>query len=313
MSTKAQTKFTKKLDDAENTARIRLFGKAAKKYGGLVKDAQSIEPSMVSGLQFLSALYEVNEDVSKKRDPIVTGTLQKLANLQSLSQNQSLSMGLPGGIFGPFETDDIFTEIKAILRMDEGMATGNQDAFNESIQLFLEIGNSQLHFSRYVRPLQSRVTGSRAALECEARSQIIKGAALADCYPNAAIPHYMIATRALRAARKTDVELKYRRILIGLKMVRCCWICGRLVQGDNHFTNMDSSVTGYFEYILKENKEDLRVYEGNRIVACTPCSSAISKEADRIAKGYYERVKRDIASLKSDIQILKSIIKQGGF
>jgi hypothetical protein len=310
VSTKAQTKFTKKLDDAENTARIRLFGKAAKKYRGLVKDAKSIEPSMITGLEFLSVLYEVNEDISKKKDPIVTGTLLKLGNLQSSSQNQSLSMALPGGIFGSYETDDIFSEIKAILRMDEGMTTGNQDAFNESIQLFLEIGNSQLYFSRYVRPLRGRITGSRAALECEARSQIIKGAALADCYPNAAIPHYMIATRALRAARKTKSELKYRRILIGLKMVRRCWICGRLVQGDNHFTNMDSPISEYFEYILKENKEDLRVFEGNRIVACTPCYGAISREADRIARRYYELVTREINLLKSEIQALKSKIKQ---
>ena len=310
MSKKERDKFSKKLDDAENTARIRLFGKASKKYAGLIKSAQALEPSMVEGLQFLSVLYLVNEDISKKNDPIVSGSFYKLCQMQPSTKEQSLPMALPGGIFGSFETNRVFAEVTAILKMDEGMSTGNQDAFNEAIDIFLQIGNAPLYFSRYVRPLQSRITGSRAALECEARSQILKGAALADIYPNAAIPHYMIATRALRAARKYNVESKYRKILIGLRMVRRCWICGRLVQGANHFKNMDASVTGYFEYILKENKEDLRVIDGSAIVACMPCSTAITTEAERIAQIYHDRLSREITILKSEIQNLRSKINQ---
>lgn len=305
MSTKERAKFAKNLDNAKNTARIRLFKKASKKYQELAKAAESIEPSMVSGLNFLSALYAVNDDIANKKDPVQTGSLYKLSTLEGTTTKEELPMVLPGGVFGELDTERVLLEIKALLRMDEGMTSGNEDAFKEAISIFLELGSSQLLYSRYVRPLQNRMAANRAALECEARSQIIKGKALADGYPNAAIPHFMIATRALRAARRYDDERKYRETLIGLRMVRRCWVCGRQVQGQNHFTTFRSSITEYFKSLLVQNKEDLRVYDGESIVVCTPCASAITKEADRIARVYSDRLVIQIEALKTEISQIK--------
>lgn len=309
MSQKDKERFSKKLDDAENTARIRLFAKASKKYAGLVKSARLIEPEMVDGLTFLAALYAANQDARDMKDPLQTGSFERLLKIQDSTQKQTLPMALPGGFFGSCETTRVFKEIRAIALMDAGVTTGNTDALKEAMEVFLEIGGNPLFFSRYVRPLQRRVTGNRAALECEARRNIIKGNALSDVYPNAAIPHYMVATRALRAARKYDEETRLRERLIGLRMVRRCWFCGRLVQGANHFVRLPSKVTQYFENLLKENKEDLRVYDGEAIYACVPCAVALSKESEKHAIAYYEKASREIQVLRSHVQRLTETIE----
>lgn len=312
MSTKEQEKFSKQLDDAENTARIRMFGKASKKYEGLIRKAEELEPSMVEGLRFLSTLYRVNADIADKKDPVETGSLQHLNNMGESISNQSLSMALPGGVFGEIDTGRILSEVKAILLMDKGMLGGYDEMFKEAIQLFLEIGHDELYFSRYVRPLKRRINGRRAALECEARSQILKGEVFADPYPNAAIPYFMIATRALRAARKYDEESTVRATLIGLKMVRRCWFCGRLVQGANHFVSLDSSVTEYFQHLLRENKEDLRVHDGDSISACVPCATALNKEADRVARFYHDVLLQELNKLRSEVQHLQTTVARLG-
>ena len=309
MSQKDKERFSKKLDDAENTARIRLFAKASKKYSGLVKSARSIEPEMVDGLVFLAALYAVNQDARDKKDPLQTGSFERLLKIQESTREQTLSMALPGGFFGNCETSRVFKEIRAIVLMDTGVTAGNTDSLKEAMDIFLEIGGNQLFFSRYVRPLQRRVKGNRAALECEARRNIIKGNALSDVYPNAAIPHYMVATRALRAARKYDEETRLRQRLIGLRMVRRCWFCGRLVQGANHFRRLPSQVTQYFENLLKENKEDLRVYDGEAIYACVPCAMALSKESEKHALEYYKKASHEIQVLRSHVQKLTETVR----
>ena len=309
MSQKDREKFAKKLDNAENTARIRLFGKASKKYNDLIKTAKSIEPSMVAGLSFFAALYIVNQDISDSKDPILTGSFQRLFNLrESISSSQILPMALPGGFFGEQDTHRVFKECEAILLMDNGINSRDPETLRKAAQIFLEIGSNPLFFSRYTRPLGRRMTGNRAALECEAQSSIIKGDALADAYPNAAIPNYMVATRALRAARRYEEESKLRAKLIGMRLIRRCWFCGRLVQGHNHIVGLDSKVTKYFENLLEQNKEDLRVYEGNTIFACLPCATALSNEADKRARVYYENVMQHINRLQSELNTIKAKI-----
>ena len=89
------------LQKAENAARIRLFGKASSQYKDLMKQAESLEPELVSGFQFLSELYNVNQDISDKKDPLETGSLRNLNALGSNISDMPLTMALPGGIFGP--------------------------------------------------------------------------------------------------------------------------------------------------------------------------------------------------------------------
>lgn len=306
MSEKELRKFSSELENAENTARIRLFEKAAKKYNDLAQKAQKFRPEMVSELQFLSSLYSLNHDISSRRNPHETGSIKALAALETSTPNKELSMTLPGGRFGEFPTTRIFTEVKAILTMYEGMSTGGSSRVRDAINFFLELGNQQLFFSRYLEPLNRRVTGDRAALESEARAQMIEGGALADPKPTSAVPHYMIAVRALRAARLHDEEARYRRVLTGLRTCRDCWFCGRQVQGADHLVWLKSTISPYFRNLLLKLKQDTRIIDADRLVACQPCFSAINNEADRTARAYFDRLVQEIQRLAQRVARLES-------
>jgi len=221
-------------------------------------------------------------------------------------------MVLPGGVFGEYETDRIFAETRGLLMMNQGFRDLDTQVLEKAIEHFLKIGNNQLFFSRYVNVIGRRVSGNRAALECEAKAEIVRASVLEDAYPSAAIPHYMLATRALRAARRHEDENKYRQTLIGLKQVRPCWFCGRLVQGANHFRRMSSEITPYFVNLLAENKEDVRVIDNQDIHACLPCAAAISKEADRIASHYKDILLNRIEALSNQIKMIQQIMIEKG-
>jgi hypothetical protein len=308
LSEKDLQNFSKALQKAENAARIRLFDKASSQYRNLIETANSLEPSMVNGFQFLTELYSVNNDISTKKDPVETGSFRSLNTLSTSIPNTVLTMVLPGGVFGEYETDRIFAETRGILLMAQGFRDMNTQVLENAIEHFLKIGNNQLFFSRYVNVIGRRISGNKAALECEAKSEIVRASVLEDAYPSAAIPHYMLATRALRAARSHDDENKYRQILIGLKQVRPCWFCGRLVQGANHFRRMSSEITPYFVNLLAEKKEDTRVTDKQGIYACLPCATAISKEADRIASYYKDILINRIETLANQLAMIQQIM-----
>jgi hypothetical protein len=253
LSEKELQRFSKALEKAENTARIRMFDKAASQYEHLIATARTLEPELANGFEFLSLLYSVNCDISKQNDPIETGSLRNLNALSTSIPNITLTMALPGGVFGDYDTDRIFSETRGILMMNQGVRDGDVNVLQHAIEHFLQIGKKPLFFSRYVGVIGRRITGNMAALECEAKAQITEASVLADSDPNGAIPHYMLATRALRAARRIEDEHKYRQILVGLKTVRPCWFCGRTVQGENHFRRMPSAITPYFENLLRSN------------------------------------------------------------
>ncbi len=305
MSQKALRKFSSELDNAENTARIRLFEKASKKYADLAKAARELKPEIVPELQFLAHLYALIDDIESKRDPFSTGTLHMLLSLESAVGDKALMMTLPGGRFGEISTLRIITELKAINYMNQGIESNNAATVRKAIDLFMEIGDEPLIFSRYLRPIMRRQSGSRAALECEARAQIIEGEALKDPNPSAAVSHYMIAVRALRSARLYDEEIEYQKTLVGLRIVRTCWFCGRKVQGASHLVWMKASVGDYFKRLLEANKEDVRIIGKQRIIACKPCYSAISGEANRIASSYYEKTMKILRDLAARVERLE--------
>ncbi len=308
MSEKDLRKFSSSLDDAENTARIRLFGKASKKYEELADVARRLKPEIFPQLQFLSMLYSLIEDIEEKRDPFETGTLDGLLQLESLVGDAELMMTLPGGRFGEISTGRIFTELKAVKYLNQGMANRDAETVRKAVDLFMSIGDEQLIFSRYLRPMMRRSSGKRAALESEARAQIIEGALLEDSKPSEAVSHYMIAVRALRGARLYDEEVKYQRTLLGLRISRTCWFCGRKIQGASHLVWMNASVSEYFKSLLEKNSEDVRMLGDNRVIACRVCYSAISQEANRIATKYHEETLRLIKNLVKRIQALERAV-----
>jgi len=302
MSSKAEQKLSKALEKAENTARIRLFKKASDQYRKLAELAKTIDPGLIPGFVFLSNLYLVNHDISQRNDPLTTGTLHQFDTLKEKMPAISLTMALPGGIFGEFPVIRVFTESRAILLMARGKNESNPEILSEAIDLFLEIGREPLFFGRYVHIIQRRINGVRAALECEGESHVIKASLIADEDPSGAIPGYLLATRAYRAARYSELEKQYRQVLIGLKQVGKCWFCGRIVQGDNHFRVFNSEVTPYFTNLLMENKEDMRTHQDSSIVACSPCAKAIELEAHRIAGEYHKWTVRQLELVSAQIQ-----------
>ncbi|MCF2138380.1 MAG: hypothetical protein K9W43_14205 [Candidatus Thorarchaeota archaeon] len=308
MSEKALRKFSSELDNAENTARIRLFGKAAKKYEELAATARTLKPELFPQLQFLSMLYSLIDDIEGKRDPHQTGTLEGLLQLESLTGDTILMMTLPGGRFGEIATSRIFTELKALKYLYQGVASQSAETVRKAVDLFMSIGDEQLIFSRYLQPMLRRVTGRRAALECEARAQIIEGVTLKDRKPSQAVSHFMIAVRALRNARLYDEEQEYQKTLLGLRVVRTCWFCGRKIQGASHLVWMKASVSDYFRDLLEQNNEDVRMVGSNRVVACKVCYSAISEEANRIAATYHEETLKLIRNLMKRIEALERAV-----
>ncbi len=304
MSQKELRKFSEELEDAENTARIRLFGKAARKYRKLANWAKAVKPDLHFGMKFLAHLYDINDTIVSQRDPHRTGVVREFLKLRGEMEEVEVTVSLLGSGFGVFTTTRIFNEIYAIHLMYEGMESKSAKMVRDAAELFLTISDEFLFYSRYMKPLKRRVTGTRAALECEARAQIIEGTKLADPNPSGAIPHFMIAVRALRAARLFDDEVVYRRMLMGLRAIRTCWFCGRRIQGSSHLVWMESEVSEYFVNLLRENNEDLRMVHENKITACIPCFKAINKEADRIANIYYARLQEEINELRRIIASL---------
>jgi len=302
VSSKEEQKLSKALEKAENTARIRLFKKASSLYSKLVDMATPINPQIVPGFVFLSKLYLVNHDISERNDPLVTGSLHQLDTLREKMEPMNLTMALPGGIFGEFPVSRVFTETRAILLMARGKSERNPEILSEAIDFFLEIGREQLFFGRYVGIIGRRVNGVRAALECEGELHVIKASTIADEDPSGAIPGYMMAARAYRAARRSDLEEKYRNQLIGLKQVGKCWFCGRTVQGANHFRVLPSEITPYFENLLSANKEDMRIRRGTSIVACLPCAKAIEQEAHRVAGEYHRWTVKQLELIQEDLR-----------
>ncbi len=312
MSEKELEKLSKELEKAENSARIHQFDKAASRYGKLAKMASDVQPQLVDEFVFYQKLYSVNHDIVEKRDPLETGQLDSLDSLQSNFGNKSLVMALPGGIFGEYDTSRVFDETRGIILLRQGQNERNPDLLQSAIDKFLHIGKSQLFFGRYVKVIGRRISGTRAALECEAIGHVIRATAIADANPSGAIPHLLLATRAFRAARRNDLESRYRLELVGLRKVRKCWFCGRTVQGANHFRLMKSKMSSYFSNLLESTKEDMRVFEEDSIVACLPCAEAIGHEADRIAQYYYSLAMKRLESIDRQLQQLRTAIAHMG-
>ncbi|MHA1136191.1 MAG: hypothetical protein ACTSSE_06875 [Candidatus Thorarchaeota archaeon] len=308
MSSKEEQKLSKALEKAENTARIRLFKKASSQYSKLIKLAKPINPKLIPGFAFLSHLYLVNHDISQRNDPLATGTLHQLDSLKEKMDPINLTMALPGGIFGEYSVSRVFTETRALLLMSRGKNESSSEILSEAIELFLEIGREQLFFGRYVHIIRRRINGVRAALECEGESHVIEASSIADVDPSGAIPGYMMAIRAYRAARRNDLEKQYRSELIGLKQIGKCWLCGRTVQGANHFRILESDVTPYFKKLLVENKEDMRTHRETSIVACSPCAKAIEMEAHRIAGEYHKWTVRQFELVQEQMQKITEMV-----
>lgn len=316
MSSKDVERCESKLEDAENTARIGDFGKAAKKY------AEAVELCMNLGWEkeaqealLLSYLYPCNQDVKDKKDLLETGSLRKFLENASRLPPMKVTAYMPGGLFGEFDTARLLTEVRGILYMNLGLTAPNAvDAvklLEAAYDHFLEIGDAPLIFSRYVSCLKRRTTGNNAALECEGHIEFIKARQFMEIEPPKATENLIVAARAYRAARLYDVAKSVNNRIQELRATRKCWMCGREIQSADHFKIVKADVGSYFENLLRQRNEDMRVIDGaSRIALCNPCYSAIFYEADRIARGYHNIAMQAIAALEARIRQLEAAVRR---
>lgn len=301
-----------KLEDAENTARIGNFGKAAKKYYDAVDLCRSIgwEQEAQEAL-FLSYLYPCNQDVKDKKDLLETDSLRKFLENASKLPPMKVTAYMPGGLYGEFDTAKLVTEARGIFYMSLGLKAPNIEEavklLEKAYDLFLEIGDAPLLFSRYVSCLKRRVTGNQAALECEGHIEFAKGRRFIEVEPPKATEYLIAAAKAYRAARLYDVVKSVNARIQELRATRKCWMCGREIQSADHFKVVKADVGPYFLNLLKQRNEDMRVIDGaSRIALCNPCYSAIFYEADRIARGYHAIAMQAIAALEARVRRLEA-------
>jgi len=316
LSSKDIERCESELEDAENTARIGNFGKAAKKYLDAVEMCRKVEwEDEAAKALFLSYLYPCNQDVKDRKDLLETGSLINFVNNASTLPPMKVVAYMPGGLYGEFDTSRILTEAKGILYMNAGLKAGSVEEavglLEKASECFLQIGGAPLFFSRYISFLKRRTTGNHAALECEGQIEYINGRNFVEVEPPKAVEYLMAAAKAFRAAKLREVWQEVNKLIRGLRATRKCWMCGREVQGANHFNLVKADVGCYFEKILKDRKEDLRAIDGLLSIAlCRPCYTSIYYEADRIAKMYYDMAMQAINELAAEVRTLAAEVRR---
>ncbi len=312
LSSKEIERCEKELEDAENTARIGNFGKAAKKYFNAAELCKKVgwDNEAIEAL-FLAYLYPCNQDAKEGRDLFETESLRYFVQHSYKLPQMKVMAYMPGGLYGEFDTKRLLTEARGILYME---LSRKAKTIEHSVKLlekasdhFLEIGDSDLVFSRYVSCLKRRTTGNYAALECEGHINYIKGSVYIEIDPSKAIGYIMASARAYRAAKLRDVWKGMNKRIEALRATRKCWMCGREAQSTENFEIVKADVGSYFENRLREMKEDMRVIEGkSNIILCKPCYTAIYYEAEKIAKTWYEMAMQVIQALEARVRRLET-------
>ncbi|MFB0562101.1 MAG: hypothetical protein ACETWM_12930 [Candidatus Lokiarchaeia archaeon] len=311
MSSKEIEHCERDLEDAENTARIGNFGKAARKYFDTVALCRKVgwDDEAMEAL-FLAYLYPCNQDAKDGKDLYETQSLRTFVQQTYKLPQMNVMAYMPGGLYGEFDTKRLLMEARGILYMELGRKAKTVEQavklLGSASDLFIEIGDSDLVFSRYVSCLKRRTTGNYAALECEGHIESIKGSVFIETDPSKAIGYIMAAARAYRAAKLHDVWKGMNKRIEALRATRKCWMCGREAQSTDNFQIVRASIGRYFENRLREMKEDMRVMDGkSSIVLCKPCYTAIYYEADRIARTWYDMAMQAIQTLEARIRRLE--------
>jgi hypothetical protein len=84
-----------------------------------------------------------------------------------------------------------------------------------------------------------------------------------------------------------------------------CWFCGREVQGlTYHFVALRADITGYTRSLY--GAEMPATMQGDSVLACMPCYSAVKNVADQIASMYYQRTMQEIRTLSQRVSDVES-------
>jgi len=235
-------RLSKSLEKAENAARIRLFGKAASQFNNLIKVAESVQPDLQEGFRFLSMLYTVNHDISQNKDPIVTGTLRELNNIAPSISNQSLTMALPGGVFGEFYTDRVFSETRGLLMMSQGVRDKDIGVLEHAINHFLQKG-----FTEGQAKVKLVLEDERISSACTGRGNI------ADLSANVAV--------ALDKTKLTEADIgtfkKYAAATCSGYCAGCAHICERALPDAPYVSEIMRYLMYYNSYGEQQQAREL--------------------------------------------------------
>jgi tetratricopeptide (TPR) repeat protein len=133
-------------------------------------------------------------------------------------------------------------------------------------------------------------------------SKYIKALKYEDLEPSKAIELYTEAATYFSSAG----EERWRKFVEDrakmLVKVGKCWLCGRVVQGENiHFVYLESFLSPYLTAKISEDPLPFDP-ERNTIIACEVCYNAIYKLSEKIAKYYHEIAMRTIKEVEQRLQ-----------
>jgi hypothetical protein len=84
-----------------------------------------------------------------------------------------------------------------------------------------------------------------------------------------------------------------------------CWFCGREVQGlTYHFVALRADITGYTRSLY--GAEMPATMQGDSVLACMACYSAVKNVSDQIASIYYQRTMQEIRTLSQRVSDIES-------
>lgn len=117
--------------------------------------------------------------------------------------------------------------------------------------------------------------------------------------PDRAAEHFALAAQAFTRCGAAELRAQARDRLRSARLERCCWFCGRRVQGlGSNLRLLAAQGSEYFVRQAHLDRERGDAYEpGAGVYACTPCASAV----DAVAEARAGAVRREMGALAANL------------
>ncbi|MCL4339740.1 MAG: hypothetical protein M1388_01260 [Thaumarchaeota archaeon] len=159
-------------------------------------------------------------------------------------------------------------------------------------QRYMDLIDSDLSLWRL---LKTEIDPQKRAFYLLGLADLIEANAMVDVDPKKSLSFLSEAATNLGMAGtySSGVITITQKELDRISKSRKCWFCGREVQGqDYHYVLLPATITGYIRG--KYGSTATLSMEGNAVVACESCSSAIRNVADLVANTYYEKLRKEM-------------------
>ena len=105
--------------------------------------------------------------------------------------------------------------------------------------------------------------------------------------PAAAAEQMAKALNSFHQCKDAEWSSRSQRWLENCRQQRTCWMCHREFQGNEiHFSFVDAEIAPYVDHVLNQLGQDRSSVdvEGGSLALCTPCKSALTNQAERVAE-----------------------------